>query len=214
MDEPGHEVLAGAGLAGDEHGRLAARRLQDEPGHVLHERRREDEIPGAEPVIEPFLEEGDLPAQLLALRGPLEDEEESFEIDGLDDVVVGPRADGFDGPLDIAVSRDHDRRHQGIRGEHVPDGRRPGVVAELVVDDGHVDGMAQDRLQGLFAGSGLDHREAVRLQVLPDELALDRIVLDDQDEGLVHVTLLGGRRGIRRPRRPGCGPRSSLRGPR
>jgi len=118
VDAPGHKFLARPRFAGDQDG-IAA------PGHDLgvgqqglHEGALGDDLrerPGDFPGLGPAARRQSL-EEPLAFIGPLDGQKEQLVVHRLDEVVVGPQADGADGGGDVVHGREDDEFRPGLEG--------------------------------------------------------------------------------------------------
>ena len=147
MDGPCHEFLAGAALAGDEHGGLEVGDLGDGPEDLDHLRALgEDRL---ELVLLPDLlaERAVLAAQGLALLGLLEGEDHLVLFEGLAHVVVRAGLHRLERQVHVAVRAHHDDRRRVLLGL---EGRQEVEAAHL----GHTD-VREDYV----GAEGVDQRE-------------------------------------------------------
>jgi hypothetical protein len=106
VEGAGDDVLAGPGLAGDEHGAVGGRDLGDELHDLAHAGRGADHVADAVPGLEFGAEPAGQVDEVLAFERAGRGDQELRRADGFFEVVEGPELDGFDGRLDRGVSRD------------------------------------------------------------------------------------------------------------
>jgi hypothetical protein len=166
----GHQLLAGAGLAGDEHG---GRRVGDLGDHLVdgvHLRAAADQ---AEPAVrlgglrlagrrlQRELRRAPVGLALLDRLGHhLPD---LLLLERLLDVVEGTGLDRRHGVVDAAEGGDHDDRRLRLPARGLAQHLHAVDARHLEVGDHHVD-IAGDELQRLGAIGGLDHGVALALQ--------------------------------------------------
>ncbi len=110
VDEPGGELLAGAGAAGDQHARIRRPELLDDPLQVG------DRLRGADHPVDRAtagLEVVDLALQARGLERALGDQDQTVRLERLLDEVVGAELDRRHRGLDVAVAGDH--HHGDVR---------------------------------------------------------------------------------------------------
>ena len=144
MDRPGDHRLAGAALAGDQHGGAGVGHAVDHVVDLQHAVVVADDVLHAEAEIELGLERLVLFDHLALVQGPLDGHLQLFVDQRLGEEVEGPQADRLDGRLDRAVAGDHD--HGRVRlllaamGQQV----EAVAVAQADVDQHQVVGLAID----------------------------------------------------------------------
>ncbi|MEO6593647.1 MAG: hypothetical protein ABIP94_02715 [Planctomycetota bacterium] len=135
----GHEPLAGARFAGQQHGRRRVAQQVELRQQLLHRRALTHEAGLATPPIEHGPQVAVLARGAAQLHGALEAQLQFFERERFGDEIRGAQAHGLDGGRDRAVrGHQHDdgvgigRTHAGERGQAVGAGH-------LEVDDGEVE---------------------------------------------------------------------------
>ena len=108
MDRLGHELLAGAALAGDEHDGVGRRDAHDAPEHLAHALRAADDVLELVPVLELAREKGDLAGEPPIVERLCDLHEKLLLGERLLDVVERAEAHRLDGALDGAVRGHHD----------------------------------------------------------------------------------------------------------
>ena len=106
-----------------------------------------------------------------------------LDVHRLADVVDGAGADRLDGGVDRAErGHDDDRQLGRVLAQRGAAASRPFISRHPHVEDGEVDRLAADALERASSASvAPHHRRPVALQHLAEELAGDRVVVDDQD---------------------------------
>ena len=197
VDGPGHLLLAGAGLALDQHGRRGVGDVGDQLEDRVHPRVLAEDVVELESALQLGPQRGHFVLQGPVAQGPLEDQPEVVDVDRLGQKVIGPHADRLDGLVDRAVAGgDDDRDRQPaaldlLEQLHPVQPRHPQV--------GDQDGVVvfQQPLEGLVAVLGGVHLQTgVGLQQGLKLGSGSLVVLDNQDpaagRGLVRAA---GRRG-------------------
>ena len=105
---------------------------------------------------------------------------ELVEIDGLDQVIVGPLAHGLDGRLRAGVSRDDDHRQARIDLSDVDEGLQAGHVGQADVEDHGVGRLLADHVDPLLRARGGDDLQLVALQAALERVEDVWLVVDDQ----------------------------------
>ena len=176
VDRPRDELLAGAGLPGDEHGRVGGRDAHDAVEHLAHRRGAADDVLEAVALAELAGEEAHLAEQPALLEGLRDAEEELVLLERLREEVVGALPDGVHGGLDRPVGGHHD--DLGLRGDALG-----GAQHLHPVDARHAE-IRQDDVERLSLDPLHRHRAVLRL--------LDRVPrLPEHDRGgRAHVLLV------------------------
>jgi hypothetical protein len=107
------QLLAGAGLAVDQHRGGSDRGLLDEPVDLLHRRAAADEPAHAPDVLDPAPQDRDLVERAGALQRLLDQQSQPLEVDRLGEVVVGALAHRGDRGVDGGLSGEDDDRYPG-----------------------------------------------------------------------------------------------------
>ena len=136
----GHELLARSALAMDQNRvRLAARELPDDVAQAPRRVGLADELVG---VVLAFLALGqarDLAPRLHLVERATHGNPQLFEVlEGLFEVVRGPRLDRGHRALDVTEGRDHDDGAVGVLGLQLADDLDPVHVGQAQVDERHV----------------------------------------------------------------------------
>ena len=178
MDGPGHQFLASAALAGDQHGRLERRGPADLIEHVLHGRR------GAQQPSEPgiLLVVGQATGQhQAALQGLVHAGLQVFGLQRFEHVVHGAQLHGLDRALGRSVRRDDDRRNRRLAGDCGTQHLDSGGTGHLQVGDYCVDRFVCEDFQGPGAVLGLQHLVSELPQHAGHDIPKALFVIDDQD---------------------------------
>jgi hypothetical protein len=137
-----HDLLAGATLAGQEHGGPGGGHLVDQPADLVHCRRPADEIDRGLAFQDLLEEVGVLSTQSRGLQSTLDQKGPGLELERFLDVLHGAELHGADGIADVAERRDDDDRELrlGLAGSfHQVD---TGPVREPDVGDQEVEQLA------------------------------------------------------------------------
>jgi len=186
-----HQLLTGAGLAADEHQGLGGRGAADGLEDVLHGAALAHQGVALgivfEPLQKPLLKvDGHaLARQSPGLQGLVDEPQDVWDVEGLEDVVVGAELGGLDGRLGAAVGGHDDDRQVGHALAHALHGGDAGDAGHAHVHDHEVRGLAGDLVHAGLAGGGGAHLEPVGLQDLAEALAQLGVVVNNQD--LSHV---------------------------
>jgi hypothetical protein len=183
VDGPGHDLLAGAALPGDQHRGARLRHLLDELSNLADGRRVAQHLPLGGAHASPVAEHPVLGEQGPVLQRLLHHQPELVHLEGLQDVVVGAELHRLDRVLGGGEGCHHD--HLGgwprfLHGAQQVDARLP---PQPEIGEDHV-----DRRLGC-AGQGAGHvgggRDVVPLLAEQDleELPHRGLVVDDEDRG-------------------------------
>ena len=178
------ELLAGAALAGDQHGRVGLGDAVDQVADLPHRRARADDLARQRAAVDLLAQPLDLGAQRAVLHRALERERELLDLERLGDEVVGAGADRRDRGLDAAERGDHDDRHVGPVGGDALAQLEAVHAAHVEVGDDDVEVLVLEQRQR-FVGRRLPRRlEAGAAQRGFQRLAQTLIVVDDEDATL------------------------------
>ncbi len=108
-------------------------------------------------------------------------EEQLAGLEGLGEIAVGALLHRVDRALDGAVGGQNDHRHLRVHGVHLPHQRYAVLLGQLQIDDGEVEGLRFDGLDGLLLGQRRGHFVVRRLQAHARQLQQVPIVVHDQD---------------------------------
>ena len=203
MHHAGHQLLAGAGAAADQHAAVGGRHAIDRRAQLVDGRRLADHLGAHHGALSELL---DLALQLGGLERAQRHEQQPVGLEGLLDVVVGAALDGGDRGLDVAVARDDDDRQIGVRllddVEHLQAVEAAALQPDI--QDDELRAALLHRFQRFVRIAGETRAVTVVLQEAGDHLPDVRLVVDDQDVGC-HLSLLHTlaimRRRWRRPLR-------------
>ena len=181
------QVLAGSGLASQEHGRgRTCRDARQQRLDLRHRRRRPDD--GVESVFTTLCrpKRPDLAAKTAGLERLLDEQHDFIEVERLVDVVVRTALHRLDGVLDRRKRRhENDQRLRRLLLDMLQH-TESVAVRQLEIEQDQV-----DIRRGLFDGccrrSGLEDVVSLLLQALLERPAQQRLVVDDQQRGTGHL---------------------------
>ncbi len=180
VDGARDQLLAGAGLAGDEDGMAGAGDLGEDAIELLHGGRVADEVAHGGSGAEAVAEDAGLHIERPALGGAIERGGELFEREGLGEVVAGADAHGFDRGGDAGEGRHDDDDGLGMAGANVFEQRQTSASGELEIEQQDIDGaVGQGEARGGDGVGGLGG-EAEALGDLGAGVADRGVVVDDQ----------------------------------
>ena len=180
VDAARGELLARAGLAGDEHARIDRRDARDD---LLQLMRREGAADDAIRGAGALAQRADLAAQMRGLERALGDEHETIRLEGLLDEVIGAELDGADRRLDIAVAGDHHHRQvfvlllDDLQHLHAVEAR----ALQPDVEEDEMRAALLDRRQRVVGVLGGAHAMALVAENAGDELSDVFFVVDDEN---------------------------------
>ena len=176
------ELLAGAGLAGDENRAAGLRHGLEQLEQLPHHLALADDALEAVPLLELLAQVGVLGAQPALLERRVDDVQQFVELERLLDEVARAALDGLDGVLHRAEAGDDDADDVGIERARLVEHRRAvGAAAEPQVGDDDVEGERGRGDDGLLARRGLLHVEAAVGEALGHRLAQRRLVFNEQN---------------------------------
>jgi len=181
VDRLGHQLFAGAGLAGDEHRRVAAGHAADELVNRLHRGAAADDALAPVGARERGLQLAHLARQAPVLERAIDRHRHRLGLQGFDEVVVSAGLDGTDRARRAGVGGDDDDRHVDAAGAELRQDVQPVAVGQPHVQEHEVRPPARHLRQRACGGLGLDHRERAIGEKLAHELADGGVVVDDED---------------------------------
>ena len=131
-------------------------------------------------------------------QGPGDHQPELIDIDGLDQVIVGPPADGLLAGIDGGEGRDQDYDRVGMFFPGGVEDVQAGLVAaEIEVGDDQVKAAAVDLSQGVFGGIGRNRR-SLSVQGLDEDIGMVLFIVHNQNGGVgfhcpIHLSGQGGK---------------------
>ena len=198
MDRARHQLLAGAALRGDEHGDGRGRHLRDQLVQPRHARMPAHQRVEAMRPVEFRAQVAHLALEQPVLGGLAHEEEDLVGLEGLDDVVVGPRLHGVHRRSHLRHRGHQDDRNGLAQGENARQHRGAGLARHPDVEQRHVDPARSHDLEGRRAVRGLEHLEVV-LEDDAQGLADSRLIVDDQDDRPRRIRERRRRTGLTRP---------------
>ena len=208
VNRAGHQLLARACLAGDEHGAVGHRHGLEQLEEIAHRPAAADDPGEAVAAFELRPEVGVLGPQPPLLERRLECVEQLVELERLGDEIRGAALDCLDRILHRAVSGDHDADNVGVSRNRGLEHLAAIDAGQAEIRDDDIEGELGQPLDGLFAVGGFDHEVAAVRQPLGHHLAQRRLVFDDEQmfSGIRHLV---GRQHFdtgRQPREDRSGP--------
>ena len=180
-----HQFLAGAALAGDEDGRAAGRRLDDEVEDLLHQRAAADDVGElVVPRLQVLLERDVLGHQPPPLDSVVQHHQHFVVLEGLGDVVEGALLHGGDGGFHRRERRDHQHRQLVVEVADGVEHLKPVHPGHHHVDNHGVDRRRAHHLQPVGAGRREAHAIALARQQRLEDLPHDLFVVDDENRAL------------------------------
>ena len=197
VDGVGQETFAGAGLAGEQHGRRLVQRrdLAGTLEHRLHRARlphqslEADVGRGATAVV------GQLLLQETRLAGAVGEQLQLFQIHGLLDVVERAELHRFHGTCDRAVGGQHDHRDHRVERADPLEQIEPAHAGQPHVGEDDIRLQGGEQLQRLLPGARHLRLVAVVRQERLGGARQRLLVVHDQHGRAAHATLRAGRGG-------------------
>ena len=183
VDAPGDELLARAGLAVNEDGRVARRDARDGLVDPPHGRARADEARRLRLRRHRAAEAFELDAQLAVLDGAGDREREELRVDRLGDEVVGAGAHGGDGRLHAALPGDHDDGERGVDAGDALAHLDAAHLGHAEVGQDRVELLGRDELERLGGRRARDDARTLALERHAHEVAHFLLVVDHDDAG-------------------------------
>ena len=157
MQRAGDELLAGAALAGDEHGAVAARHGPDGPEHLEHLRALAHDAVAVQRLeeflavqrVHVLLQDGDVAFERARRDGVAHDVAQLRDLDRLGEVVVGAVLQRVDGGFGRRVAGDHDEDRVGGERLRLLEQLHAVQLAHADVGDDDVEGAPAQQLQRL-----------------------------------------------------------------
>ena len=181
VDGLGDDLLAGARLAGDEHGGVGGGDPRHEIEDPLHLGRAGHDAAGAEPVAH-------LPAQILVLaaeralvEGPIDPMEELIRLPPLLEVVEGAEPDGLLRRFPAGIGGQEDDIGIGPGGLDRPQHLEAVAVGHAEIGHDEVEGVLGEALEGLGHALGLGDAMATLAQEQSEGAPRRGLVVHDQD---------------------------------
>ena len=203
MQRMGHQRLAGAGFAVDQHMAVGLPQIQDILAQPFHHARLADQLLHQHAAIRQLAPQRPVvQRQPTGLRGLLGQFGHPVGVERLFQEIEGPHPHRFHGHRHIAMPGDQDHRQAAVLSHQLLEKGHPVHARHADVADNHPWKVWSDAFQRIF-GTAIGFRiEPRQGQPLADRLPHVRLVIDDRDlHRTYHVTSLGClRRGARRGR--------------
>ena len=184
----GHHLLAGAALAGEQHRHVEHRRAPHLLEHLQPRRAVADHavVVAAAPALNLDRERVAAACECAAFERARDHEVELGELVGLGEVVEGAQLHRRDRAVDAAVAGEH--HDLGARRELLDALEQLDAVhaRHLDVDEGELHAAGLDAAQCAFAVAGLADAVALAAEAAAEQLAVELLVVDDQDVAFVH----------------------------
>ena len=175
VQRPGDKLLAGAGLAGDQHRDARLGKAADGAENLLHRRRVAEDLGRLRQRLDGL---GLAPA--LVERAP-DQLDRLVDVEGLRQVLVGAALERGHGAVEIGVRGHHDHRHRGMALLDRLQQLQPRQAGHAHVGDQHLRRAAGERIERFLRGGERAERDALAAQRLLDHPADGAIVVDDPD---------------------------------
>jgi hypothetical protein len=182
MDRPGDQFLAGTALTGDQNGRSAGRRLDDEVEHLLHARAAADD--GGKALIlrlQVLPQHGILGHQLPPLDGVAHDHQHFVVLERLRDVVERTALHRGNRRLYRRERRDHQNRQLVVQLLQLLEQREPVHAWHHHVGDDGIEGKRSGQLEPFFSCRGYPDVIALAREQTLENLTHDFFVVDYED---------------------------------
>ena len=209
VDGAGDQFLAGAALAGDQHGHVLGGDAADGLVHLAHGRAGADDGPVHVGVRGGLGDHGRLAHPPGHLQRLADHPPQLVRVERLEQVVVGALLHRLDGRVRGLGHGDEDDRDARVDAADLLVDLQAGLVGQAQVEENDVRRPGADPLEAFGAGGGhLDpvSRRGERLaHLLRDQ---GRVIVDEQQVG--HGRLHPGRSGVSRNWTPSSGPQIGL----
>ena len=213
VDRARDDLLAGAALAGDEHGGVGRRDALDQVVCLLHRGALPDEGVESRQPSRLQAQPLHLLAQAAVRRRPVDRDREDVELDRLVDEVVGAHADGSDRRVEAAERGEHDDGHVGAAAHDALAKLEAAEAAHVEIRHDDVEVLRVERPERLVRRRSRLDDEASLAEPESEGLAQRRVVIDQKDSRAHGDPGWGGRRRRSCRGRGGSRPRSSRRAP-
>ncbi len=177
-----HQLLAGAGFAGDQHRHRGTRQAADGAKHLLHGRRAPEELRDARG---PRLA---VAAAERAARRTAHQRHRLVDVEGLGQVLERPALVGRHRAAEVRVRGHHDHRQRRARIADAPQQLQSRGARHADVGDEHVGGVAPQRIERRLRGLEGARRHAVVAQRAFQHPADGSVVVDQPDSQCTHVS--------------------------
>ena len=186
------QVLAGPGLAGQQHGRgRAGCHTRQDRLDLRHGRRRTDD--GVEPILTALrrAQRPDLAPETARLESLVDEQHDFVEVEGLVDVVVRTTLHRLDGVLDGGKRGHEDHRRFWRSLFDVLQNAETIPVRQLEIKQHQID-VFRGVLNGSGRSLGLEDVVSLLLEALLQRPPQQRLVIDDQQRGTGHLCSISG----------------------
>jgi hypothetical protein len=180
VNDIGHDFLAHAAFAGDEHAAFRRGHQRDIVKERLHERA------GRDNVGRQLLAGVEFERRALRQAGRLADRGEQFvQINRFGKIIDSAVAHGADGVADIGISGDQQDGKGTVLLAGQAQGVQAGQAGHADVGDHHVDLLFAQHFQGALAGGNGHRLEALAGQERIQQTALAGVIIHNQEPGRV-----------------------------
>ena len=188
VDGAGDQLLAGAALPGDQHGKGLVGNAADGLVRFLHPRAAADDGFAGELFVRRRLrDDGRLAHQPGDFERLADHAVQLLQIDRLEQVVVSPVPHRLDGRVGRPDHGDHDDRDAGVDSPELPQDVQAGLVGQAQVEENNVRASGGDPFQALCARLGDLNPVCGRGEHVAHSVAEQvRVVIDQEQVG--HVT--------------------------
>ncbi len=150
VDRPRHQLLAGAALAGDQHGKALVGDMANRLVRFLHPRAAsDDQLAGDLFVRRGLRDNGRLAHQPSHFEGLADHAVQLLQIDRLEQVVVGPVPRRLDGRVSRSDHGDEDDRDACVELSKLRQDIQSRLVRQAQVEENNVRAMGGDLFQAL-----------------------------------------------------------------
>jgi hypothetical protein len=179
VEGPRHQLLAGAALARDEHGRVRLRDLGDALVQAHHRGVAAHEGLEALPPVELRAEVLDLGLQAAVLHGGAGEAEDLVHLEGLHDVVERALLHALDGRPHVGQRGHQDHRERLVHGQQARQHDGSRLAGKPHVEEDHVDPPRAEHVQRGRALLDAQHLE-LEAEDLADRVLDGGLVVDDE----------------------------------
>ena len=152
MDRRGHQLLAGAALALDQHRRVRRRDADDHALHRLHRSRDADQLANPQLLTQPAPQRVDLLPQEASLQDMAQEVAQLLEDQGLGEIVIRAQLQRLHRGGDGGVAGHHQHLDRRIVALEVPEKLHAVHLRQVDVHDGDLEELGLEQLDGASAG--------------------------------------------------------------
>ena len=194
MQRMGHQRLAGAGFAVDQHMAIGLAQIQNILAHPVHQRRGADQLFHQHGAVAQLPPQGAVvQRQAAALAGLFRQFGHPVGVEGLFQKIIGPDPHRLYRHRHIAVAGDQNDRQSAVHAHQAFQERHAIHAGHSYVADHHAGIIGADPFQRLFGraiGFGVEPRQR---QPLADRLPHVQFIVNDRNfHGTGHLVPFGG----------------------